>query len=476
MRRTQRVLLVAALAAAVALAGCTGGEGEVVIDGTGDPEADLAAAVEATLSGTGRFEQVDVLEFVDLPESDSAGDSDSSGDDVFTMRSSGAFDGPNLTATLLPGEDGATATEVLLVDGRAYVGLGEVDELSEEFVPGALEEMRALIGDARWIELTEPDADDGGSSMSWFIGVAVDPAATDPLVRITEMLESPDSVLDDGTEVLDGVEHRRVLAALPVEGFLGAAGGEQDPDIPELPESEERLQRVLDAAAQHQRVEVTVLISPDGLLRRLEVVLSSDVPEQYRDCMWFLTGIDGTSTVDFFDLGSDVSIEGPPADEVLDGENARALEDLWAEAWVGPAFDESGTGDGEEWSEQWTEADREYLEDELRTYADVIGLDPATISSMSIEEMGEASDRIWDAMDDLPTTETTLGALTRPELLDMVKMGMEWLDIDPATADTMTDEQLGTAIDAYLAENSRGLPGFADGGFVDDEMLEGCPD
>ena len=87
-----------------------------------------------------------------------------------------------------------------------------------------------------------------------------------------------------------------------------------------------------------------------------------------------------------------------------------------------------------------------------------------------------------------------MGDLTRGELLFNVQTGMEEEGVDPASAESMTDQQLGALIDQYVAElgiagdGVWGAPKVGDvppewweeelgeGGYDDpDELFESCP-
>jgi hypothetical protein len=56
-------------------------------------------------------------------------------------------------------------------------------------------------------------------------------------------------------------------------------------------------------------IPVDVFIDRDGLVRRLHLVLSMPIGRQ---------PVDGDITMDFFDFGTDVSVDAPPADQVTD--------------------------------------------------------------------------------------------------------------------------------------------------------------
>jgi hypothetical protein len=108
-------------------------------------------------------------------------------------------------------------------------------------------------------------------------------------------------------------------------------------------------------------------------------------------------------SVEFWDLGAPVEIVAPdPADVMPDEEQARVMADWFGS---GSAFlpDLEALGGEESMSDgevpPMPPGERALYEDELRAGAAEIGLDPASIPSMTDDELLAASDRLWDAQE-----------------------------------------------------------------------------
>ena len=146
------------------------------------------------------------------------------------------------------------------------------------------------------------------------------PAGFPEAERALESLEAvADPVVATGTEVVDGVSTTRYEGELDLDEAAELAGDEAPADLGTL------------------RASYVVWIDGDGLLRRAEVVLAG------LDRATVLDGADGadgdrelrmTTTMTFSDLGEPVTIEVPPADEVL------TLADLFTGMADGGEFEE----------------------------------------------------------------------------------------------------------------------------------------
>ncbi|MDQ2677337.1 MAG: hypothetical protein M3Y51_01235, partial [Actinomycetota bacterium] len=86
--------------------------------------------------------------------------------------------------------------------------------------------------------------------------------------------------------------------------------------------------------------------------------------------------------------------------------------------------------------------------------AALIGLDPATIPTMSEDEILDAFDRLEEARRTQPRTQTALGLQDRIGMLELIRSGVEILGLGPLEGlEAMTDQQLAELIDTYVAAN-----------------------
>ena len=474
-----RALGVAALVGAALVAGCTSDEGiEVVVDDGGDALATLNDAVARTQELSGEFtmlSQVDVSEQMaamaeDVPEE--LRDESDPGDGRWSSELRGRFDGDDLDGVVTmtgdlgntfgsePGSDGDDEMQVLLVDGQAYRSVEPFDE------PGIVEAMAGRT----WIEEEMPD----DAELAELEGISFGPGAMvltgaamphDVLGSLGDLEQLVDLREEDGVE-FDGTELRSFRAAFSQEALWP-----QD-DLAEFgeeltAEQQARADRIQAYRDEHVRSEVEILVDGDGLVRRVEVINSDDIEPRYRACMQMFGPGDSSMVIELRALGAPVEITAPDPSQVMpldeyDTLLDRALSEGMVEEMEGMGISdeeiqamlaEDGTGDLSG-AEDLEAEGRRWLEQVVIDGAPLIGLDPATVPSMSDVELYDAEARIWEAEEQQPRTPTALGEMTRTELFWHVRQGMEREGIDPSLADGMTNEQLAGLIDAYMADPS----------------------
>lgn len=426
------------VALVVAASGCTIGDDstEVIVDDGGDATTVLTEAMASLQQGSGRFRQAVTL----------AEESASSGESVGVIQLEGSFDGADVevTSTL---DMGAEADEAAPMITRQRT-IGDVQYLSLEGEP--------LPGweEGTWVAT---ELDDTTDSFDWMFGT------TNLLSRHgAEVVGSVEGLAERPPAELDGVTYRAFGGSVGIEAATallwdGTALEEIEDETEGMPEAaRDRYDRIRAYEAEHTSIELEVLVGEDGSLRRLVLEGTSEVEDRYADCMELGSSGDFRLEFEVFDRGAPVVIEAP------DPASVRSAEDM-VDVGVGG-------------SEEERAAVRPMFEEEVRAGADLIGLDPASIPSMSHDELLDALDRIDVAIDALPTTDTVMGPLSRPELLEMVKLGMEIENVDPSIADSLTDEQLGELIDAYRSAESAGPDAQPSEEELSEELyFEGCP-
>jgi hypothetical protein len=512
-----RALGVAALVGAALLAGCTSDEGiEVVVDDGGDALATLNEAVARTQELSGEFtmvSQVDMSEQTaamteDVPE-ELRGEADL-GDGRWSSELRGRFDGDDLDGVVtmtgdlggvFGSERGDDEMLVLMVDGRAYRSVAPFDE------PGIVEAMAGRT----WIEEEMPDDEELAELEGFGPGEMVlsgGAMPTDVLGSLGDLEQLVDLREEGGVE-FDGTELRSFRASFSQEALW------PEDDLDEFGEEltgeqQARVDRIEAYRDEHVHSEVQVLVDDEGLVRRVEVTTTDDIEARYRDCMQMYGMGDSSMVTELRALGAPVEITAPdpsqvmPLDEyetvwerVISEDMAAEMEGMGAsqeeiEAMLSDELEGLPDLDGLEGEE------RRWLEQGVIDGAPLIGLDPATVPSMTDDELYDAEMRIWEVEDQQPRTPTALGEMTRTELFWHVRQGMEREGIDPSMADGMTNEQLAGLIDAYMADPDLaakvpegyrvpsevpvddtfvvGEPGGEPELMDDDWLFEGCPE
>lgn len=451
----RRFAVAGVVAVLVAATGCTLGDDstEVVVDDGGDAMAALTAAVERTQGVSGEFTmrtRTDMSSMYDtLSEEQLEAEGLEVGDGVLESEVNGRFDGENMEAVIqasafgLDDEfDWPDETRFLVVDGASYMTL----------MPFEPDEVTAALGARTWIEqeLPEDALDDMGlpAGGDVLMGAASPADVLSSLSNLSELV----GLREEAGSTFDGVDVRTFRGEMSVADMWPDAGmgdvWEDELDPGQL----ERMDRIEAYRAEHVRSEVTVLVDTEGLVRRVEVTTTSDVEEEFRRCLHMATTMEGSLVTELRALGSDVQIAAPdPADVMTLEEYDRLYEQLEPET-----IDIDG-GDvdldvPDELLDDLPSDWREIAEQVVRDGAGLIGLDPATIPTMTEEELFDAEQRIYEAETAAPRTPTALGDMTHSDLLWHVRQGMEREGVDPSMADGMTDEQLAALIDAYMAD------------------------
>ena len=127
--------------------------------------------------------------------------------------------------------------------------------------------------------------------------------------RVEMTSATPDTV--DGREMtrLDGTTTSEGLMSLWSRGYRIAASNDD-------PELAARFGRIADYQNAHSEVSVSAWIDSDGRLVRLHGQQDADVSE-YLDCIYLTSG-HAEFDLRFADLGADITIAAPPADELVD--------------------------------------------------------------------------------------------------------------------------------------------------------------
>ncbi len=463
VRRRWGATLLGSLATLALAAGCTGDEGVQVVTDDVDGAAALAAAVEPTpTSGRFRYEMD-----TSMPGPDDAG---------WSMRTAGEgeFAGDDLRIRLESSSDGGvtmsgeTVSDVIVVDGRQFHDVASRLAIYDGWIadgatPGleaAQEALAATVEGKDWIEsaamTVEDDELDGDGLEAIFVG---GPASllTDP----AELLDDLDDVRELDAVERDGESLRRFAGTVRRDSMFGPGEGADDPEL--SAEDRARLDRIDEYAWSHTESSVEVLVGPDGYIRGLQLEVADDFEPEYRDCMHLSENGSLSMTIELFDLGEPIEIVAPDPATVID---ESALNDLGG-VGVGPDDVDSSFG-----SLSSVEMfGREATEQVVADGAALIALDPATIPSLTDEQLDEVIAQIELAAAALPTFDTRVGQRNRPEMIELIRMGTTMLGIEPLDLSGYSDQQLADLINSYLDEY-----GFAFGG--DDEEhddFEGCP-
>ena len=512
--RRRAVLVSASLVRAAS--GCTrGSDGRVVVAGD-TSEQTVLAAIEATRATTGRFdmvvEPIGSQDFRGEVEGEFAGPDhlvevrDDLGSLEYDDRTdAGEPSSPSDDADPLQGAD-----RLLHADDRSFVAFDSV-----LFSSGMVDEDGPIDDDVELDERIEwLDTTDLGSSDEHDL-LATNVSGTD-LFRPFALLDELEAIESDGAaELDDGTPTRRYTATISGERFFAAMGMDETfelyPGAPadaELTAEELEDQRRLDAIVRYgvsrTSLDVELHVDADGRLRRTVMSVRTDTEARYSDCLLLQEFVPLLRmSADYSELGSDIEVEVPDATAVIEPDEA-----------IERYPDYLAVMDAEEWEEALASEDLFYdedgnprtvttvhgervlfaVEDDLLKFGSVIDLDEDDVWEMTPEQMVEAYDRATAVLDGMPRTTTAMGDLTRVELLFNVQTGMEEEGVDPASAASMTDQQLGALIDQYVAE--LGIAGdgvwgdpkvgdvppewweeeLGEGGYDDpDDLFESCP-
>ena len=248
---------------------------------------------------------------------------------------------------------------------------------------------------------------------------------------------------------------------------------------------------------------MVVHVDDQGRLRRIETTSRDGVEEQYRDCVLLFSMGGHSAVIEYSDFGADIAIEDPDPATVVDVTELAEIGDLGLYLGLGTSDEielDEVPGDAGGGMTTTTAFGPEDLASMLREMhgpmladgASLIGLDPATIPTMSEDEILDAVERLEDARRTQPTTQTALGLQDRIGMLGLIRSGVEMLGLEPLEGlEAMTDQQLAELIDNYVAANGAPVgaepgewapedyqdPSFSEEVPVDEEydQFEGCP-
>lgn len=511
---------VAALAVAGVVGACTGDDGVKVIADDSDPVAALTAAVEA-MPDSGRIRSTTEIDYSDWQNElgddgpayptgmKLAVDAEFAGNrSRFTSRieTVGLDTGPIESSYLLVGD--TTFTEVQpMLDGFEQT-LDQMDDLDgEQFGDSYSAEMaellaaaRTALGDRRWVR---HDVDTGAA---WMPALGASSAVD------LEEVRDPARVIEQLTDVTaaesvtrDGATFAVYRGRLDPDQLFSTGEDDETTSHPASaaeilgdgadPADVERLERIEKYGDERTGVDVVIDVDTAGRLRRIETTNRDQVEDEYRDCTYLGSGGRYSSVTEFFDLGADIVIEQPDPATVMDASELASLElfsssggdDVGSGGTVTTmvgSVDDGGHPGGEPWLR---------MEDEstLRDGADLIGLDPATIASMTDDDIEAAMEQLEIARESLPTFDTAMGEMDRIEMLYIIRRGVELLGLESLDLSAQSDQQLADLINAYLEANGgpvgqgpndaaiRGEEYVPSGDGVSDptgyDQFEGCP-
>ena len=506
VQRRWGVTIVSTVAAVALAAGCTGDEGVQVVTEGADGAAALAAAVDATPQ-SGRFRSTMHMEMPEMSWGDEEITDETVADDSVPDEAEGVF--PTSFDYAVEGEfsgddvrveftgdfgSGEFRSEGIVVGGRTFTSADTMTGMGSMFgavstgddeADGYLAEQQAAIDTALagkdWVETPAPDDSDDE--------VADDEAwgDSDGLGAVLFGV-GPIGSAADSLAVLDDVSDVREVEPVDVGGerlrkFVGEVGDddalfgswEYDSDEELSPEETERVERIEEYARSRTSSSVEVLVGPDGYVRRIELELSDDFEEQYRGCYYLNENGSLSITVELSDLGEPIEIVAPDPSTVIDESALEGLAGIF-----GP-----GTDDSESSFDSMSLVDmygREEAEQMLRDGAGLIALDPATIPSLTDEQLDDLLLEIETAAEALPEYDTRLGSMNRLEMLEMIRTGTDMLGIESLDLSAQTDQQLADLINTFIDQqgDELGITGDESGFDENDEYeeydeFEGCP-
>lgn len=387
-----RRLLVAGSAAMLTLA-CTGGDdgAEVIVDGgETDPSAVVAAAGGRTEVTSGRVRYSAEIDFSSIGPL-AGPDEAASNNAAPTMRVEfeGAFSGSSIDVEGVVGFDAPDAGEavderfrLIEFDGVAYTdstpgmaGMGsELSDLAEQ--------LRAAAGSRTWFESPPVDRASAESDPSEMFGL-------DTPNRALQILGELDEVRELEPVRVDEVELARFAGRAGIDTYEKPGTGENAGDDEGVdPARQERIDEYRDA---HQWLEVEVLIDPEGYVRQLDLRSRDEVEDRYRDCIALFGIGDATASVEFWDLGARVEIVAPDPADVMPYEEQERIMNSWSESGQALLPDDGALA-GEEpvtvvAGSPMPPEERAYWEEFLRVAYEESGRDPASIPSMTDQEL-----------------------------------------------------------------------------------------
>ncbi|CAN5429378.1 hypothetical protein BH10ACT3_BH10ACT3_22660 [soil metagenome] len=499
-RRTAAVGVAGMLA--MAAVGCTSGHDDAdlkVADG-GDASAAIAGAVEDARAGSGRYRTVHAETSVYDHQSETTEWS------VTGEFSHGAS--RRMTGASAGGSDDAedVPATTLEVDGHTYATIGDLREMQQMVSEWATEDgdMYAvttgdgLVGNvpaaqvspyANW-DFSVLDGKEGVDTSA--IQEAVEAGELDPMISMYgsdmmnsdpfELLDGVTDVAEVGDEDLDGTPARHFTATIPGDRLMSIiydddalsdidGSSTDDADLTDEDRAWEARQQIVDDYVEdHTDVAADLYLDEYGGLLKVVVTAKVEIEDQYEECMTTPESSTITFTTDFSDVGGDITIEAPdPALVVTPEALAAAFPSGWNED--GAAFEQSTTtyltGDPVDLETVDGPRDRYAVMNDLSKFGYVIGLvqDPWTVAeesrpliadevlALSDEDLVARYAEVDALLGALPRTATSLGELTRPELLWNVKWGMESMGLDVSLADAMSEAQMAGLIDSFLVDN-----------------------
>lgn len=487
VRRRWGATVVGSLAAVALAAGCTGDEGVQVVTEGADSAAALTAAVDATpTSGrfvaTMRMEMPDMAWTDDEPVDDEVTDETVSGEPGFEMPSTmetsveGEFSGDDVRA-VVSGDFGFGdfRSESMQVGDRIFTSADTMtqmfdafetgDESMDSMLSGQRSSLEEAIGGKQWIASAAPEVDDEMYDTSGLGGLLYGGGSLNAVVDPTVVLEDVAEVreldpVDDAGERL-----RRFAGVAAVDELFGPGAMEPEDTSPE---ATARVERIEAYAASRSTSSVEVLVGPDGFVRRIQLELTDDVEDQYRDCIFLTNGGSMSMTIELSDLGAPIEIAAPDPATVIEQSELDETGGMFG------LDDEGGLSDDYSETELFG---REYADEMLVEGASIIGLDPATIPSMTDEQVDDSLAQVEEVAATLPTFDTPLGPQNRLEMLSSIRVGTDMLGIEPLDLSAQTDQQLADLITKFIEEEGMDF-GLTDDAGLDDpdyDEFEGCP-
>ncbi|UDY34588.1 hypothetical protein [Dermatobacter hominis] len=466
MGRVRATAAVCAVGLGMVAASCSGDGGEQVLRTDGDtaPVA-FEAAIRETFTGTGRY-------------TFTMDDDDSS-----DARQTGEFAGGATKGTVTWEDEDPTTVLIVDDVSYIGVDEGTADwwAVDPSALEGK-QWIRTTPTPEELAEMELPEGVDpeiAAGMMAMDPSVTGDASAPQILSQLDRILSRAQDVRADGTADVGGRTLDRFVARLGGDEMFELYGGDVrsvlqssalmwgDEGGPLAGDVEDRLTALSNYVDDHVGLELTVLA--DGTeVARVDMRVTSTVDPQYEDCT-FLDVSSGpdTMTFEFTDLGAPITLAAPDPSTVI---SSSDLDELFEyddsfEQVGGAGGDSITTSDGE-----WT---RDEIEEWVIDDAARLGVDPVTVPGLPQDQLVALYER--SLVLDGPLLETEWdGEMPRSEIVATVLAGADRIGLDPATVPTMSDADLVAAYDE-INELRYGPMDEDDVGAFPEDLFEGCP-